>query len=54
MILFRGRKAIWKGKNVIILEVLAYGRVKVAYESNGMILIVKRDDVERRIPKWMK
>ena len=52
MFLFEGRKVTWKGRDVIVLEVLTHDRVKVAYESNNLVTrIVKREDIQRR---WRK
>ena len=49
MLLWAGRKAIWKGIHVVILERVSREYVKVAYERNEMIIrIVRVCDVKRR------
>ena len=49
MLLWAGRKAVWKGIHVVILERVSREYVKVAYERNDMIVrIVRVGDVERK------
>jgi len=46
MILWEGRKAMWKDREVIIVEKISKDRVKVAYASNYLVQrIVKREDL---------
>lgn len=50
MILCEGRKAMWQGREVIVVEKITKDRVKVAYASNYHVQrIVKREDLS---PLW--
>ena len=52
MILFAGRKVIWRNREVIVVERIACDRVKIASATNPkMMWIVKAADVEKK-PWW--
>lgn len=49
MILYEGRKVIWKGREVIVLYRVGIDRVKVASATNPkMMWIVKVADVQKK------
>lgn len=49
MFLYEGRKVIWKGREVIVIERVGNDRVKVASAKNTrMMWIVKVADVQKK------
>jgi hypothetical protein len=49
MFLYEGRKVLWKGREVIVIQRVGIDRVKVASAANSnMIWIVKVADVQKK------
>lgn len=53
MILYEGRKVIWKNREVIVVERIGWDRVKVVSATNQkMMWIVKAIDLQKRPKEW--